>query len=402
MDNAVTSLQRLESYLESVDFQGYDCYDALNSPLLASLSSGSRWLRIAFIQGMKKSPINFRPLLGVPTGHNPKGLGLFLSASSWLYRKTQDTKYLKRIEQFVGLLAQLASPTYSGMCWGYNFDWQSRAFYIPKYTPTVVNTSFIGHALLDAFQVTSKPEYLQMARSACDFILNDLHRTPDDDGAFSFSYTPLDRTCVHNANILGAALLARVSTFTGEDTLADEASCSARYVLKRQREDGSWYYADTAMQSWIDNFHTGFILESLAHVRQVRPSEVMDRAITIGYRYFLGTFFLNDGTPKYYSDRTYPIDIHSCAESVVVLSKLSAYDDRSQDLLDRVLHWTLLRMQDPRGFFYFQKHAFFTNRIPYIRWAQAWMYYALAHTIAARNGALERVNEAHHSEVISR
>jgi len=39
-------------------------------------------------------------------------------------------------------------------------------------------------------------------------------------------------------------------------------------------------------------------------------------------------------------------------------------------------------MQDIEGFFYYQKWKWYTNKIPYIRWSQAWMFYALAYLIA--------------------
>jgi len=42
-------------------------------------------------------------------------------------------------------------------------------------------------------------------------------------------------------------------------------------------------------------------------------------------------------------------------------------------------------MRSSEGYFYYQRHRFHTNRIPYMRWSQAWMMYALA-----------RVNEVIH------
>jgi len=32
---------------------------------------------------------------------------------------------------------------------------------------------------------------------------------------------------------------------------------------------------------------------------------------------------------------------------------------------------------EQRGYFYFQKTKWYTNKIPYLRWPNAWMYYAL-------------------------
>src|SRR6202000_898205 len=105
---------------------------------------------------------------------------------------------------------------YNTACWGYNFDWQSRAFFLPRNTPTIVVSSFIANALLDAYQITSNEILLSTARSTCDFILKDLNRTYDKDGNFAFTYSPFDKSIVYNASLLGSRLLARVYSFTKE------------------------------------------------------------------------------------------------------------------------------------------------------------------------------------------
>ncbi len=43
-----------------------------------------------------------------------------------------------------------------------------------------------------------------------------------------------------------------------------------------------------------------------------------------------------------------------------------------------IAEWTIKNMQDEKGFFYYQKWPMVTNKIPFIRWSQAWMLLALA------------------------
>jgi len=47
-------------------------------------------------------------------------------------------------------------------------------------------------------------------------------------------------------------------------------------------------------------------------------------------------------------------------------------------LSEKIAKWTIENMQDEIGYFYYQKWPFLTNKIPYMRWGQAWMMYALA------------------------
>jgi len=272
------------------------------------------------------------------------------------------------------------SEGYLGPCWGYDFDWQSRAFFVPKYTPTIVNSSFIGHALLDSHKINGNQAALDLAIPIKDFILNDLNRKQED-STVCFSYTPIDTTAVHNANLLGASLLIRLYKYTKNDDLKEIALSSLAYSMKYQRDDGSWFYAETDFQRWIDSFHTGFNLQSILYFLEEGFGEEYRDAFERGVRFYATNFFLKDGTPKYYHDKTYPIDIHSAAQAIVFFSRMGG---QYRELADRIthwmitnMHWMITNMQDKKGYFYFQKHRFYTNRIPYMRWSQAWAFHAL-------------------------
>ena len=49
-----------------------------------------------------------------------------------------------------------------------------------------------------------------------------------------------------------------------------------------------------------------------------------------------------------------------------------------ESLVDKVLSWTIEHMCAKKGYFYYQKRKLFTIKIPYMRWSQAWMFYALS------------------------
>jgi len=372
-------LNDLKAYVEAADYAGYDPYDALNSPLIRLISSKSKYLRIVFTQFFRRCPVNLRPLLGVKKGHNPKGIGLFLWGYSKLYALSKEPRYLERVDYLLDILEQIQSRGYSGNCWGYNFDWQSWTFMRPVGTPTIVNTSFIGHALLDCYELTGRRRALDMAIPIKDFILGDLHRTSLD-GTFCFSYTPVDTETVHNANLLGASILARLTRYCEDDRLTQAALASLDYSMRHQRDDGSWFYADTRIQGWIDSFHTGFNLQAIRYILDAGLAPEHLAAYRRGVAYYAKNFFLEDGTPKYYHDRIYPIDIHSPAQAICFFSREGR---EYKDLTERIVNWMLQNMYSGKGFFYFRKGKFLTNHIPYMRWSQAWALHALTEYLLA-------------------
>lgn len=372
-----SSLARLEAWLLQRGFKGNDPYDALRSPILRALTFNNRWLGAVWVQLLRRSPLDLRRLFRVPPGYNPKGMGLFLASYIRRYRTTGDAQDLNRIKYFADWLRQNRCVGFREACWGYNFDWPNRSFFAPAGTPTIVNTVFVAHAFLDRYELFGATEDLEIARSACDFILNRLSVIEDPPGA-CFSYTPLDRRKIHNANMLGASLLARAGHATGESHLQERSRRGVLYTMARQNTDGSWPYGVGASEGWIDNFHTGFVLVALLeYIRYSQESEFEDN-LERGYRYWKSAFFTVDGLPKYYAGVLYPIDAHSVAQAVLTFLAFSERDPEAADRALQLARWCSSHMQDSAGCFHYQIGYLLRNRIPYMRWSQAWMFRALA------------------------
>lgn len=378
------SFNKLKQYCESENFKGWDPYDGLNSKIFNALHLNKiRFFRLAWIQLFKRNPINLRTLLLVPKEYNPKGLGLFLTGYCNLYKIEPKEEYLQTIVFLADKLLELQSQGYSGSCWGYNFDWQSRAFFLPKKTPTVVATSFISSALLDAYDITQDQKYLDTAISSTKFIINDLNRTPKKEG-FIFSYSPYDHTRVYNASLLGSKLLAKVYSYTQDQNLLKLAKQSVTACANTQREDGAWIYGELEIQDWVDSFHTGYNLECIYEYQKYSRDCSFDTVLEKGLKYYLENFFLDDGTPKYYDNKTYPIDIHAPAQFIATLYRMDKLNE-NKELIDKVLNWTINNMQNKEGYFYYQLKPSISSKIPYMRWAQAWMFYAFSFYIREFN-----------------
>lgn len=372
------SFNKLKDYCETEGFKGWDPYDGLNSKVFKALQLDKvQFFRLAWIQFFKRNPVNLRTITIVPKEYNAKGLGLFLTGYCNLYAVDPKEEYLKQISFLANTLIELKTSGFSGACWGYNFDWQSRAFFLEKGTPTVVATSFIASALMDAYEITKDQSYLDVALTSADFIMKDLSRTQKEEG-FVFSYSPFDDTCVYNASLLGSKLLARVYSYTNDKALLEAARGSVVACANAQRKDGAWIYGEMGIQNWVDSFHTGYNLECISDYQKFSGDSSFQSHIDKGLRYYLENFFLEDGTPKYYDNKTYPIDVHAPAQLVATLSRLEVLEE-NRELVNKVLDWTIEHMQDlDKGYFYYQLKQGVSSKIPYMRWAQAWMFYAFS------------------------
>ena len=381
------AFEELDRWCRQRDFAGADPFDALNSRLFQSTPfKHSRTARLIWTQALKRAPV-LRSLALVPAQKNSKGIALFALAAlanyRWVKTSEAETEVRERLEE----LWRMRLEGYSGAAWGYNFAWQSRKFFAPQGTPTIVPTAFAARAFIEGHQALGDDNYLQRARSSCEFILHDLKRTVETPEEVCFSYSPLDDTRIFNASLLAAETLAGVGRLTGENELCDLASRAARYVVRRQNENGSWAYGAERGQEWIDNFHTAYVLSSLARIGSScnAANQNLTEALRRGYEFWRKSFFLADGWPKYYHDSLYPADAHAAATAIITLLELGELDEGARALAETIAAWTLRNLRDRRGFFYSQRRRFYTVHTPYMRWTQAWMLYALARLLEVKS-----------------
>ena len=387
----------LLNYCRENKWAGFDPYDALNSRVFAKTPfAKSRICRIAFTQIMKRLPINIRPLLLISKEQNPKALALFLASLIRLSRLG-----LLDQEDLIGLMIErldaLRSKNFPYWCWGYSFPWQTRKPLVPRGYPNLVCTVFASNALLDAYEYNNQQRCLDMAVSAADYILNELYWTEGELEA-GFSYPlPALQSRTHNANFLGAAFFCRIFKLSGEKKYLEPALKVVRYSAVRQHEDGSWDYGELSTQRWVDNFHTGYNLCALQTVNRYLETSEFEPHIQKGYAFYLNHFFREDGAPKYFHNRVFPIDVHSVAQSIITLLSLRDLDEQSIDQAFSVFKWSMAHLWNRQGYFYYHIQPFFKNRLSYMRWSQAWMLLALTFLVEYEAKEIFVLNHKKHS-----
>jgi hypothetical protein len=392
-DKLQTIYDELFAYCAAENFAGYDPFDGLNSRIFqASPLKHFRLARLAWLQIVKRSAKNLRPALKIEKGVNAKGIALFALAELSRFRATYKSQHAenakKLLEKLLDLKISIQNPKSEiqnlRTAFGYNFDWQSRVFFAPQGTPTIVPTAFAAQALTDAYRLFGDEEYRRIVDEAARFVESDLRRPVQSETEICFSYTPLDSTKIYNASLLAGEVLANAGQLTGNKGYFELAEKTANYAVNHQREDGAWVYGENREQAWVDNFHTAYVLLSLFRLQKLIPEFKCDETIRKGLNYWLENFFSADGAPKYYDRETFPVDIHSASAAIVALSELNEFDARCLPLAEKVAGWTIENMRDAKGFFYYQKRKDKLVKTSFIRWSNAWTLFALAKLIETK------------------
>jgi hypothetical protein len=379
---SVEIARSLERWGSARGWRGPDPYDALNATRGLRILRDSPLGRRIGTQAVKRSPLDLRPVLGIRHGLSAATLGLLISA----YARNgflDSLEARRKLRDCVQQLDGLRCVGFEQPCWGYHFDVQTRVFFYPRTHPNAIATAFAGLGLLDAYELCGEPKALELALGAGEFFVSHVPQTPAAPGAY-FGYLAGDRTPIHNANMLVCALLTRLSRLLGRDDLGRAGLAALDYTVSRQRPDGSWPYGERPQLSWVDGFHTGYVLDCLLTCIQTGADGRSTRdAWHHGLRFYVHALLDPDGTPRYTPDSRHPIDGLCAAQAIQALSRAAPLEPALASRRWDVLDFARRRLLRRDGAFAFQRGRLAVNRVAHPRWVQAPMLVALGHLIAS-------------------
>jgi hypothetical protein len=237
--------------------------------------------------------------------------------------------------------------------------------------------------------VLGEPKYLAICKGVCRSFLKYLNHDVMADGTICFSYTPIDDFHVHNANLLVAEFLTRVGAEADEPEWVDLGIRAGQYALKEQNADGSLFYwgriQDYQCPGCIDHYHSGFEIRCLFGLAKNTGRADFQAAAVRYYEFYLKHLILRGVDfvmPKMTPSSVYPVNIHSCAESILVAGTLYAEFPQARELLKPLVKWSIENMRNADGSFAFMRRRVFgrdiVHNVPYLRWGQGWMLLALS------------------------
>lgn len=375
------ALFALERWGRARRWTGSDPYDGLNATRLVGPLKGTPLGRRLLTQLVKRSPVDLRRLLGIPAGTSAAAIAHVVS--SYALGAIPGDEGRSRLREALSTLEDLRCADFAEPCWGYHFDVQTRVFFYPANSPNTIATAFAGMALLDAYEATGEERLLELAHGAGDFFLAHVPQTDDGEGAY-FGYLVGDRTPIHNANTLVCTLLARLARQTGRQDMRTAAEEGLRWTVARQRADGSWPYGEQPHLAWVDNFHTGYVLDSLMLCGRAGVQVDSDAALELGLDYYRRELFDDDGAPRYMPRSLYPIDAQCVAQAIKTMALASELDGGYGEFAWTVFDFAVDRMRKRDGSYLFQRRRWWANAAPHVRWMAAPMLEAF--TVLQQSG----------------
>lgn len=352
--------QRLIEMAALAGWRGPDPYDGLFVNWPAPLVAGPR-RRQAIIQLHARSPVDIRRLYRRRHSLVPKAPALLGQATARLFAARPDDHLRELACDALGTL--VGDTTCGEDGWGYPWDTQTRWSYYEGGSPNIVATSFAANALAEAAATFDEPTWRQRAERAAVWVARQLFLP--DEGYFAY-HGHSDRL-VHNANLLGAALVHELAPET--EGAAEAVRIATARTLDAQQPDGTWPYGETAGLEWVDSFHTGYVLDSLCRLEGVDPR--IPEAIGRGANAYLSGFFDIEGRAMLWRSKRYLEDSHSAGTGLTVLTRLAARDIVPAKVVERVAQYTLAHLLHRNGHAVFRRRRWGATRVCYTRWCDA-------------------------------
>ena len=300
-----------------------------------------------------------------------------------LFEVTSDAKYLDEAKKVATDLLKTSVPGFSGYCWGYPFDWMTTRGLWTSGIPLITTTGYCYEAFIKLFKITNQNEYLDIAYSIFTFTLKDLKDTPIEKGISSGSYSPIDNSQIVNANAYRSYVLIDGAKRFNNDEALQKATLNINFILKNQNEDGSWKYAiNDERDNFVDHFHTCFVLKNLYKLNQVLNEERIDDVIKKGFDFYKKNLFDKTGSPKPFAKLSrvniVKRELYDYAEGISLCLLMESSDKEAGKLAEHMVQEVIHLYQNKNGSFVTNVNLFnIPNRIPYLRWPQAQLFFAL-------------------------
>lgn len=210
-----------------------------------------------------------------------------------LYERVPDQEYVTYAQKHIEWLLRNSCKGYSGLCWGLGFKWAAGdGLDYDENTPFTTHTPYVLEALHRFVELTGDRTYVRPIKSIFEFYENDVQTMYEDEECLATSYGPDKDRLVTNAvsYTLYAYTIFLKYLPEKEPELKGKISKLYTFIRKKQRQDGSWLYESENPNSFIDCFHSCFILKNLHKADRTTPLPGCADVVHSGYEYVKANF----------------------------------------------------------------------------------------------------------------
>jgi len=158
-------------------------------------------------------------------------------------------------------------------------------------TPLATMTPYALEAFVAFNKATNSDAFIDVIDRIFRFFDQDIQAMEEDEEILATSYAPFrDRTVINASSYaMYSYALCLPHVRTSQDRVLAKVHKLYEYIRRRQRADGSWFYAPQS-GSFIDCFHSCIVLKNVAKTSAIVQLRDSDSLIDAGYGYICRAF----------------------------------------------------------------------------------------------------------------
>jgi len=256
-----------------------------------------------------------------------------------LYKKYEKQEYIEYTKKHIDWLLKNYSNNLKGYGWGINFKYpvKKNVFYDENAALTTI-TPYVLEAFNAFYEITGDGTYQYVLKKIFDFFMLDVKTIEENETYKITSYgTFKDRAVVNAVSYTMYSLSLLFKNIPSEKQKLTNETIRKLYnfVVKSQQKNGSWFYDYYDKSSFIDCFHSAFVLKNLIKTTQHIDLPNINNVIKKGFSYIHTHFYdKKKGLYKRFSVNNKPsiikYDLYDNAEMLNLLLLLNEYEQAKQ------------------------------------------------------------------------
>ncbi|MEO7282515.1 hypothetical protein, partial [Gelidibacter sp.] len=208
-----------------------------------------------------------------------------------------DGVYLNLARKHITWLIENRTQGYKNYCWGINIKLPiGKNLIYPKDTPFTTNTPYVLEALIKYYKISNDHAVLKVILSVYAFFEEDIKIMLETNEELATSYGPINDRIIVNAVSYTMYSYAMLLAFfpAKEEYIKGKIYKMYNFIRNNQKNDGSWLYGPLDKGSFIDCFHSCFVLKNLIKTMAYVPLPDGNKVVKNGYSYVKTAFYDSD------------------------------------------------------------------------------------------------------------